>query len=207
MAVKVKLPKTRTPAQVQSASGLLGTRPNLGPRTPAQIDAASGLLGGAPLPSPGAPSRGATAVSPQPIDPNVINAQLIGNRNVAIGNGEAAYQTGNLGFDYGYNPDGSINSANPYSRAALYQLGYENQQRGTTNSLAARGQLYSGALLNQRGLDASGYAQAEAANRLGYQRSLHGIQAGQLGTAANAGTGVSDADFAALLKATYPAAG
>jgi hypothetical protein len=33
---------------------------------------------------------------------------------------------------------------------------------------------------------------------------MHGIQAGQLGTVANAGTGVSNADFQALLKATYP---
>jgi hypothetical protein len=206
MAVKVKIPKTRTPAQVQAASGLLGTRPNLGPRTPAQIDAASGLLGGAPLPSPGAPARGATAVPPQPVDPNVLNAQLVANRNVAIGKGEAAYQTGNLGFDYGYNPDGSINSANPYSRAALYQLGYERANLGASNSLAARG-IFGGAVTNAQDLNASNYAQAEAANRLGYQRSIHGIQAGQLGTVANAGTGVSDADFAALLKATYPAAG
>lgn len=187
MAVKVKLPK-QTPADIKRATGLL--------QPPASATPTIKGFGGVNPPAPPSPT-------PQPVDPNVLNAQLIGNRNVAIGKGEAAYDTGNLGFDYGYNPDGSINTANPYSRAALYQLNYEHQQAGTTNSLAARGQLHSGAIQNQRNLDASNYGQATAANRLAYQRGLHSIQTGQLGTLANAGTGVSDADFQALLKATY----
>jgi hypothetical protein len=144
------------------------------------------------------------APTPQPVDPALLNAQLVANRNVAISKGQAAYDTGNLGFDYGYNPDGSVNTANPYSRAALYQLGYENSTRGTTNSYAAQGQLYSGALQNAQGENQRQYAMNEAGNRLAYQRGLHGIQTGQVNTAANAGTGVSDADFQALLRATYP---
>lgn len=166
--------------------------------------ASPGPVAASPLKGIGGNNPTPVQPSVQPPDPNVLNQQLIGNRNIALGNADAAYQEGNLGFDFGYNPDGSINAANPYSRAALYQLGYERQQAGTTNSLAARGQLYSGALQNQRGLDASNYAQQDAANRLAYQRGLHGIQTGQLGTVANAGSGVSDADFNALLKSTYP---
>jgi hypothetical protein len=192
MATKVKFPKA--PAGIG-----LGSLP--APKAPKPLA----------MPVPANPMKGITGNNPtpiqptaQPIDPNVLNAQLIGNRNVAIGTGEAAYQQGNLGFDAGYNPDGTVNTANPYSRAALLQLGYEDSRRGTTNSLAAQGQLYSGAMLNAQARNDFTYGANEAANRLGYQRGLHGIQTGQLNTAANAGTGVSDADFAALLRATYP---
>lgn len=141
---------------------------------------------------------------PQPPDPALEQAKLQAGRNVALSNSEGAYQEGNLGFDAGYNPDGSINTANPYSRAALYQLQYENDQRGTTNSMAAAGQLYSGAIENQRGINSSNYARNEAGNRLAYQRGLHGIQSGRLSTMANNSLGVNDADFNALLKSTYP---
>jgi hypothetical protein len=75
--------------------------------------------------SSGGSSGGAT---PPPYDPSVDEAAIIGGRNVAIANGSAAYDTGNLSFDYGYNPDGTVNTANPYSRAALYQLAYTNSQ-------------------------------------------------------------------------------
>lgn len=145
-----------------------------------------------------------TAPSPQPVDPAFESQRLTAGRNIALGNAEGAYQQGNTNFDYGYNPDGSINASNPYSRAALLQLGYENQQRGTTNSMAARGQLYSGAIENQRGIDSRGYAVNESNNRLAYQRATHGIQANRLGTMANNSLGVGDADFNSLLKATYP---
>lgn len=155
-----------------------------------------------------AESHGATdsssATAPQPVDPSVLNAQLVANRNIAIGKGEAAYQEGNLGFDLGYNPDGSINAADPYSRAALFQLSHERSRLGNTNSYAAAGQLYSGALTNAQNEADRVYAQNEAGNRLAYQRGLHGIQTGLLNTTAAGGSGVSDADFNALLKATYP---
>jgi hypothetical protein len=163
------------------------------------VTAAGGSLAGSSI--PGAPPIPGT---PQPVDPALEEQRLIANRNIALGNGEAAYQQGNLGFDYGYNPNGTINTANPYSRAAMLQLGYEHQQAGTTNSYAAQGQLYSGAIQNALGEGSRQYGANEAANRLAYQRATHGIQAGQLGTVANAGTGVSNADFQALLKATYP---
>lgn len=160
---------------------------------------------GIPGPAPGAGLVGQGSQStPRPPDPGLENAQLVANRGVAISRGNAAYDTGNLGFDYGYNPDGSINTANPYSRAALYQKQYEESKLGTTNSLAAQGQLYSGAMANAQGRNDSAYGQNEAGNRLAFQRGLHGIQTGQLGALANAGMGVSNSDFDALLRATYP---
>lgn len=194
MATKVKIKLPKVPAGIGLGAAALG------PKT----TAAPGPVAANPLKGIGGLNPTPVQPSAQPVDPATVNAQLVGARNVALGNANAAYDQGNLSFDYGYNPDGSVNTANPYSRAALYQLGYEHQQAGTTNSLAARGQLYSGAIQNQRAADASGYSQQDAANRLAYQRAAHGVQSGQLGTYANAGTGVSDADFSALLKSTYP---
>lgn len=196
MATKVKVKLPAPPKGIGIGTAAL-TAPRHTPANPGPVPASplKGITGNNPTP---------VQPSAQPPDPNVLNAQLVGNRNVAIGNATAAYDTGNLSFDSGINPDGTVNTANPYSRAALYQLAYERQQLGTTNSMAARGQLYSGALQNQRGLDAGNYAQQDAGNRLGYQRALHGVQTNRLTTYANAGTGVSDADFAALLKSTYP---
>lgn len=155
------------------------------------------------IPNPNAAA--ATAPTPpQPVDPALESARLIGNRNVAIGKGNAAYDTGNLGFDAGYNPDGTPNMANPYSRAALLMLDHEHQRAGTMNSLAAAGQYNTGAYGRAQNRNDRNYAMGEAANRLGYQRGIHSIQTGQLNTFANAGTGVSDTDFQALLRATYP---
>lgn len=66
-----------------------------------------------------------------------------------------------LGLDYGIdfqrNADGSLGSynisptvdvSNPFSQAALLKRSYDQSVRGTTNSYAAQGQLYSGALEN-----------------------------------------------------------
>jgi hypothetical protein len=141
--------------------------------------------------------------TPQPPDPSLDAARLSANRNNALATSEGAYQTGNLNFDYGYTPAGGVDTSNPYSRAALLQLGHENQARGTTNGMAAAGQLYSGAIQNQRGIDDTNYAQADAANRLAYQRGLHSIQAGQLNTYANNSLSTTGGDFDSLLKSVY----
>lgn len=168
---------------------------------PAQLTPAQTAFLNANAPAKG--NTGGPAVTAQPFDPALAQQQLIGNRNVALSKGESAYQLGDLGFEYGYNPDGSVNTANPYSRAALYQLAYTNSKRGTSNSMAAQGQ-FGGALRHQQGLNDSAYAQREAGNRLAFQRAVHSVQTGQLSTLANAGTGVSDADWQGLLKSTYP---
>lgn len=53
----------------------------------------------------------------------------------------------------------AVDPANPFSRAALLQRSYDQAKRGSTNSYAARGQLYSGALQN-----------AQDENTFGFQR-------------------------------------
>jgi hypothetical protein len=187
---------TNQARQNQAKQTATGQNPSGAPikGVPRPLTSVPGAAAGKPLPG----------VTPQPFDPALAEQQLVGGRNIALANGESAYQTGNLGFDYGYNPDGTVNTANPYSRAALYQLAYTNSKRATTNGMAAQGQLYSGAYGHQQGLNDETYARNEAGNRLAYQRAIHGVQSGKLATYANAGTGVGDADFSSLLKASYP---
>jgi hypothetical protein len=79
---------------------------------------------------------------------------------------------------------GGVDPSNPNSRAALLQRSYENQQRGNTNSLAARGQLYSGALQNAQDTSAHDYQ----ANEAGNQRSFQDLLAGYFGNVGNART-------------------
>lgn len=159
-----------------------------------------------PGPPKGLPAAPApmTPAAPQPPDPQLEQAKLSAGRNIALGNSEAAYQTGNNNFDYGYNADGSSNAANPYSRAAMLEESYAASKRGTTNSLASQGQLYSGAMGSAQGRNDKNYARGEADNRLAWQRAQHGIQSGQLANYASNAIGVGDADFNALLRAAYP---
>lgn len=76
----------------------------------------------------------------------------------------------NFGFDiYGnaIRPDQA--NYNPYSQANILQRNYDIAKRGTTNSYAAQGQLYSGALKN-----------AQATNTYNYNRASDALQRGSL---------------------------
>ena len=71
-----------------------------------------------------------------------------------------AYYSGlqNFGIDqngHDYNGPG----VNPFSQMQLMKNAFENRKRGTVNSYAANGQLYSGALNNEQTADATNYAQ------------------------------------------------
>lgn len=65
-----------------------------------------------------------------------------------------------LGIGYGLGRFGADAASNPYSRAALLQRSYDQNQRATTNTMAARGQLYSGATQNAADLNAGNYSSA-----------------------------------------------
>lgn len=74
-------------------------------------------------------------------------------------------QRDRIGFDTGYGAGGQVDPRNPYSQAMHLQRSWEQDQRGISTSMAARGQLYSGA--RQRGLNESTY---------NYQRNSSGLQ-------------------------------
>lgn len=121
--------------------------------------------------SPAAP--GAPAASPY--DPYAngayIGAQSLANTQYANTttnlfnqeNQRALDIGGTLTRDAGQNITGAnidystIDVTNPFSKAALLKRSYDQQREGTTNSMAAQGQLYSGALLNARGNQQFGY--------------------------------------------------
>lgn len=60
---------------------------------------------------------------------------------------------------YGIDPNGATNSLNPYAQAAILKRNYDNSVRGTNNSYAASGQLYSGARVNAQANNDFGYGQ------------------------------------------------
>jgi hypothetical protein len=108
-----------------------------------------------------APAPGATpdpAPVAMPVDPNFGANVNAAQRNLDTTLQEDAAQRAQLGGTYGFGLDASGNvvddHSNPYSRAAALQTAYDNSVRGTNNSMAARGQLYSGALQNAQNWNA-----------------------------------------------------
>ena len=101
------------------------------------------------------------------------------------------YDEGRVKREYGFD-----DASNPFSRARLLQQSFENRQRATTNTLAARGQLYSGALVNQKAIDQRGYDTSYDQLRTGYQDALQSIlqRRTQARTALDSGTIEADAE-------------
>jgi hypothetical protein len=157
----------------------------------------------APAPQPQSPlGQGAFGTDPnpggQPLDPTEMAYQNAGLRNYQLAQGEGTYQQGQLDQTYGY---GDTGAANPYSRAALLQENFVRSQRGTTNSYAASGQLYSGAYGRQQGENARQYSIASDANRRAYDAASHQIGYGVAQAGAAYGSGVGTEAYNALLRA------
>jgi hypothetical protein len=138
------------------------------------------------------------AVGGRPLDWQEQAYGISANRNLALGNLDAAYQRGTLEQEYGYGQSGA---ANPYSRAALLEESYKRNKLGTTNSMAGAGQLYSGAYGRAQGENQRQYSIASDQNRRQYDQQVYGLNYGQAQNAANYGMGVDDEAFAALLRA------
>lgn len=88
---------------------------------------------------------------------------------------EIQYGKGQVAQEYGFDSQGQLDVSNPYNRASLLERHYKQGQRGTLNSGAAGGQLYSGAL--QRGLDEGtfGYQRDFDTLRRGASDAYHGL--------------------------------
>ena len=143
----------------------------------------------APLPStPGQPAG-------PPLDPQWIQQQAAAQRGLDLGSAWDTYATGQLEQQYGFN-----NSSDPYSVAMRLQDAYQSQQRGTTNSLAAQGQLYSGALQNQRNADAKGYAQSYHDAYQQYQGAKDQITRGAIDRVSNTVGNVSQDQINMILR-------
>ncbi|MHC4224551.1 MAG: hypothetical protein ACYSUN_11220 [Planctomycetota bacterium] len=96
------------------------------------------------------------------------------NRDYNFGSAQLAQQGGLLNYETGIG-----DASNPYSRAALLQKSYETNQRGSTNSYAASGQLYSGALQNARNANVADLHQGQHALGLDYLKAQAGLTGAQ----------------------------
>ena len=120
---------------------------------------------------------------------------------------QAAY-----GLDAGYN-DPTSALYNPNNRAAQLESAWQNQFRATGNSMAARGQLYSGAMDNARSIDDATAQQQLAALQAEHDQAIAALNAdaGAANTAyhnaeATAGQGLTDRNAAAIADATQAGA-
>ncbi len=91
----------------------------------------------------------------------------------------------------------TIDVTNPFSKAALLQRNYTQQKERDTNSYANQGQLYSGALLNQRGGTQFGYEQ----NQDSLQKALQQIILNAQIQKDQAGVDQSGASYQAYVQA------
>lgn len=78
---------------------------------------------------------------------------------------------------FGFTEAGEIDPSNPFGRAQLMKRSYDQQQRGTSNALAARGQLYSGALQRQKNENQFRYQANDQALRGEYGQQMAGLSA------------------------------
>lgn len=93
---------------------------------------------------------------------------------------------------------GHVQASNPFSKAALLVRSFGEQQNRTTNGYAARGQLYSGAIQNQRGNDTFGYQQGQDTLNKGLLRYLTGQSTGRRDAGVTRDTTINNGGFDAL---------
>lgn len=151
--------------------------PNYVPQPPRGQPSTSAAGGGpatTPTPYSPAPWDSAEQLSDAGADAKYNNALL------NAGYKKTAYET-----EYGLDPGFNDYTANPYSRAALLEQSYKRADRSSGNSLAAAGQLYSGASQNAESYNREHDAQERNSLEATYRKALQGVgeeEAGALNT-------------------------
>lgn len=135
-----------------------------------------------PAPKPFvAPQAGPQAL---PVDPFYDAATGQAQRNLALTQQGLAYQRGQLGstFGLGVSALGVVidDVSNPYSRAAALQESYDRSRQSNTTGMAARGQLYSGALQNAQNESAHQFDKDRDALIRQFMGAQQAIQQGEL---------------------------
>lgn len=183
-------------------------------------------LGSGGKPTPAASAGGSTASIPHPgeagptatpMDPRITawqneqNTALSGQRDTALtgltadANRAASDYGFNITNDAAGNPvfggDLTVNPQDPFSKMALLQKSYEGQKRGSLNSYAAQGQLYSGALHNKQTSDLSHNNQDKDALAKAFQDLLASIRQQRAGVTDSYNAGVGSAGAQAIQMA------
>lgn len=167
-------------------------------------------------PPPPAPPKAVTG-APSDVATSYLNPRagaLKGFNNSARDNiyADIAKNAGNAMVDYGYtgrdsNGDGipdtgfTVDPSNPFSKAQLLMRQYSQAKSGTKTSMAAQGQLYSGAL--QTALDELGFQEQGAmdSNLKGFNRYLDSLVQGRRDAGLQAERANADVDWDALVAA------
>jgi hypothetical protein len=123
-----------------------------------------------PTPPVSAPWDGAEQLSDAGADAKYNNALL------NAGYKKTAYQQ-----EYGLDPGFNDYKANPYSRAALLEQTFQRANRASGNSLAAGGQLYSGASQNAETYNREHKGQETNALEGAYRKALQGVNEEEAG--------------------------
>jgi hypothetical protein len=125
-----------------------------------------GVTGG----TPGAP--GGAPANPMPWD-----AAYEGASDAAIANRDASYASIDNAVTAAKQSYGFDDLSDPFSKIALLKESFANAQRGSTNSMAAAGQLYSGALGNAQNANQHNYDVNYDATRRSYDQTLGDLAA------------------------------
>jgi len=150
--------------------------PNYVPRPapkPTQMPAAAPAPA-SPKPYSSAPWDAAEQLSDAGADAKYNNALL-----------NARYKKTAYGQEYGLDPGYNDYKANPYSRAALLEQTFQRANRASGNSLAAGGQLYSGASQNAETYNREHKGQETNALEGSYRKSLQGVNEEEAGALTN----------------------
>lgn len=128
---------------------------------------------------------------PDPIYQSDVGLAGYGYNNTLAG---INYDRTDLSQTTGFNAEGGLDTTNPFSIAANLQRRYQQQQAGTTNSMAAAGQLYSGALRRARGEDYYQYQRSYDSARRDAARGFQGLTERQGQAYFNYATGLNQAN-------------
>lgn len=184
-------------------------RPTTRPSRPTQRPAQNPQQGPQQNPQQGPQQGPATtppAGTPPPAQPQAPNAYMneeylrtdaAETRRQQQSLASIAQQRQALGIGYGLGEFGGDIESNPYSRAALLQRNYERNQRASTNSMAAAGQLYAGSLSNARNFNRFNYDVSFDSMRKQYDAALARLNQQEL----QANTRYDDTTEAALRDA------
>lgn len=152
------------------------------------------------------PGFGATQTGPAPVGPphapkpappvgvadDAAYETQANNLNTRYANQDLALtgQEQQIKQDYGFDPE---YASNPYTKANMLARAASQRFTGTTNAMASRGQLYSGATNNARAADqfASDAQMNDARNS--YAQALIGIQNSRLSNTTDRNLGLADA--------------
>jgi hypothetical protein len=137
------------------------------------------------------------SVAPAPQDPAFMEYQASAGRNLAVSQLGSAYQSAQIGNEYGFGTDKS----NPYSQAKLLEESWKRSKLGTTNNYASSGQLHSGAYGRMQGENDRNYSIGVDRGTRDMNNALANVSLGQLQATADYGVGLTGEGLDALLNA------